>query len=445
MRIPKTVGAWMMLFAISLCRSTLGQFHTSPKRLTAPTTHEVANRVGKSLVMISTEDKEGNPIAQGSGFFIAPHLVVTNLHVIKRAHEGVVKPVGDDTTYKITDVIAFNLRHDVCVLYVADAKGTPLPTSRDEAEVGEDIVVAGNPEGLEGTFSKGIVSAIRDDTGLIQIDAPISPGSSGGPVVNEHGEVIGITVSSFTEGQNLNFAVPIRYIERSAEEKIPVDIAGRLAVTDRENLGFHGAVRRSRETQASYSYNEATGDYVLGPALAYEKLSFFSDGRLQDTESFWNGKCGEQTLYDYRYDGIQIEQTLVAGCKGKGEELDLSLTDAINTMASRVHLCESEERGSPGVKYHSISKYDCKGREIEYSRPESNYESVMKYNAEGWEIENLEYEDGKLTTDTRSTYETNAYGDWVTRHETQWSANSPSLGFVPLLNQYREIQYYGGG
>lgn len=67
----------------------------------------------------------------------------------------------------------------------------------------------GNPEGLEGTFSRGNISAIRNREGLIQITAPISHGSSGGPVLDERGEVIGVAASIFTQGQNLNFAVPV--------------------------------------------------------------------------------------------------------------------------------------------------------------------------------------------------------------------------------------------
>lgn len=82
--------------------------------------------------------------------------------------------------------------------------------------IGDDIYVAGNPEGLEGTLSSGIVSAMREITGhkLLQITAPISPGSSGGPVMDAYGEVIGVAVATFKEGQNLNFAVPSSYVKK---------------------------------------------------------------------------------------------------------------------------------------------------------------------------------------------------------------------------------------
>jgi len=76
-------------------------------------------------------------------------------------------------------------------------------------EVGDTVYVAGNPKGLEGTFSQGIVSGIRRVKGnrYLQITAAISEGSSGGPILNESGDVIGIAVATVREGQNLNFAV----------------------------------------------------------------------------------------------------------------------------------------------------------------------------------------------------------------------------------------------
>ena len=186
--------AALLLLSCCLARTDPAQVAKKNQQNPALTTSDIAARVKRSLVVIVTQDHEGNAVAQGSGFFIMPYFVATNLHVLKRASQGSVKLVSDDVTYKITNVVAVSLKHDICVLYLADAKGTPLPSSKDDAVVGQDILVAGNPEGLEATFSKGIVSAIRPQAGLLQIDAPISPGSSGGPVVDKRGEVIGLAV-----------------------------------------------------------------------------------------------------------------------------------------------------------------------------------------------------------------------------------------------------------
>ena len=85
----------------------------------------------------------------------------------------------------------------------------------DTVQVGETVYAVGNPQGLEGTFSQGIVSSIRQvgSDKVLQITAPISPGSSGGPVLNSKGEVIGVSVATFRGGQNLNFAIPSNYLK----------------------------------------------------------------------------------------------------------------------------------------------------------------------------------------------------------------------------------------
>jgi len=90
----------------------------------------------------------------------------------------------------------------------------PLRLSRNFPEIGERVVVIGSPLGLEQTVSEGIVSAIRGIGRLLQITAPISPGSSGSPVVNMKGEVVGVATLQFTQGQNLNFAVSAERISK---------------------------------------------------------------------------------------------------------------------------------------------------------------------------------------------------------------------------------------
>jgi hypothetical protein len=439
--------AALLLLPCCLARTAPAQVAKKNQQAPVLTASEIAARVKRSLVVVVTQDHDGNAEAQGSGFFIAPNLVATNLHVMKRASQGYVKSVTEDVTYKITEVQAFSLKRDICVLYLADAKGRPLPTSKDDAVVGEDILVAGNPEGLEATFSKGIVSAIRLQAGLLQIDAPISPGSSGGPVVNKHGEVIGLAVSSLTEGQNLNFAVPIRVFDGHVVGRIPegsmsVETAGHFAVTDRENEGFLGPVKTFNQSEAIYTNDEVTGTYVKGPAVADGNAERFNrDGRLEEYDSFYSGNCAGSYKYEYTEDELQNRQIYIA-CDGKREISDFSISAGIDVMASRIHFDETEELGVNSANNHSISKYNDFGLKVEFSLPERGYKSVMKYDTHGRETEDLEYKNGKLTTATHSTYEVNANGDWIKRHETQWDARWPGLGFTPWVEQYREITYY---
>lgn len=81
--------------------------------------------------------------------------------------------------------------------------------------VGDEVYAVGNPLGLEGTFSRGIVSGIRQigSETLFQITAPISPGSSGGPILDTRGKVIGVAMATFKGGQSLNFAIPVAYLK----------------------------------------------------------------------------------------------------------------------------------------------------------------------------------------------------------------------------------------
>ena len=96
------------------------------------------------------------------------------------------------------------------------------------AREGQRVLVIGNPEGLYGTVSDGIISAFRDDGNIIQITAPISPGSSGSPVLNEKGEVIGIATYYGKEGQNLNFAVSSNALEDLITEQTIIPIQDKV-------------------------------------------------------------------------------------------------------------------------------------------------------------------------------------------------------------------------
>jgi len=230
--------------------------HRKPKSSTIiqrhiPSSREIASRISRSLVLVVMQDNEGEPIARGSGFFFDvrvgghPRLppgvlfvdgdIVTSLHIFKRASQGYIKTLGEGLTYRITEIVGVDLEHDLCVFKAAGASMQPLSLATEtKVAVGEDVYVGGNPRGLEATISKGIVSAIRTNAGLIQIDAPISPGSSGGPVVNTRGDVIGIVSLSLTEGQNLNFAIDRSFLAAlPLDAKMSVSAAGALALKNR--------------------------------------------------------------------------------------------------------------------------------------------------------------------------------------------------------------------
>ena len=187
-----------------------------PNTGNAQSPQQIAKKAFGSTVLLVMEDANGQPLSLGSGFFVRDGEIASNLHVVEGAARGYAKLVGQKTKYNIEGITAIDNIRDLVVLKIS-ASGTPtLPFGNsDTVQVGESVYAVGNPQGLEGTFSQGIVSSIREvgTDKLLQITAPISPGSSGGPVLNDRGEVIGVSVATFRGGQNLNFAIPSNYLK----------------------------------------------------------------------------------------------------------------------------------------------------------------------------------------------------------------------------------------
>ena len=146
---------------------------------------ELVKRIKPSSVAIETFDAKGNTLSRGSGFFIAPDRIVTNRHVIEKSARVEIHLL-DGKKFIVKGVLAVDGEGDLAMLQVdvPRASAFPLPIIRTVPQEGESIVVVGNPYGLEGSVSNGIVSAVREISGygkIIQITAPISAGSSGSP------------------------------------------------------------------------------------------------------------------------------------------------------------------------------------------------------------------------------------------------------------------------
>jgi hypothetical protein len=188
---------------------------SAPPRKDIPAIAKAANGV---VVSIITSDKDGKPVAQGTGFLVSKDgRIVTNYHVIKGASSAIVK-LPDGAFYDVDGVVAFDKARDLAVIK-AHGQNFRVVTlgNSDRVQVGEEIVAIGSPLSLESTVSSGIVSGIRtiEEEGgkFLQVTAPISPGSSGGPLFNMAGEVVGITTLYLKDGENLNFAIPINDVK----------------------------------------------------------------------------------------------------------------------------------------------------------------------------------------------------------------------------------------
>ena len=202
---------WQQLLIIPVIVLIFCTISTAPAQ-TAP---QIAEKTLAATVYLEMQDSKGLPLGFGSGFFVRDNLIATNYHVIEGAARGTAKLVGKFTTYTIEGVTATDKTNDLALLKVTAPGIKPLPLGNStDVKIGETVYVAGNPKGLEGTFSNGIISSRRDKNTKerLQMTAPISPGSSGGPVLNSKGEVIGVSFMTLVGGQNLNFAIPSRYL-----------------------------------------------------------------------------------------------------------------------------------------------------------------------------------------------------------------------------------------
>src|SRR5256714_7127130 len=204
---------------------------------------DLVRRIKPAAVAIETFDARGEKLSRGSGFFIDKDRVVTNRHVIDGAYRAEVH-LNSGNNFPVKSVVAVDAEADIALLKV-DAPPNQvrsLSLDRTSPQEGESVVVIGNPFGLEGSVTNGIVSAVRDIPGfgrIIQITAPISPGSSGSPVVNMHGQVIGVATLQITGGQSVNFAIPserIAQLDRAAQtQAVPVISLGELVASTSRN------------------------------------------------------------------------------------------------------------------------------------------------------------------------------------------------------------------
>lgn len=174
---------------------------------------DLVRQVKPTVVSVVTYDAKGESLISGSGFFIRPGEVMTNLHVVRGAQRAEIKTLeGKGRTYPVSGLLGVDEEADLALLKVnvpserarAAVMATALP------EEGEKVFAIGNPLRLEGSVSDGIVSAVRDVPNLgkiIQVTVPISHGNSGSPLFNLKGQVVGIVTVKVTNGQNINLAL----------------------------------------------------------------------------------------------------------------------------------------------------------------------------------------------------------------------------------------------
>ena len=176
---------------------------------------------------IITYDKKGYEHSLGTGFvYTSDGRIATNYHVIDGAYSA--KIILEDKTYTISSVMAYDKEIDLAILKVNTTKKFPaLSLCTNEHPVGSTVYALGSPKGLTATFSRGIVTHMkREISGVkyVQHDAAISSGNSGGPLINEYGEVIGVNTMTIKDSQNLNFAISVEEIS-NLKNNTPISLS----------------------------------------------------------------------------------------------------------------------------------------------------------------------------------------------------------------------------
>jgi hypothetical protein len=238
----------------------------------------IYNKTAESTVTIQTDK------SLGSGFFVAPNIIATNYHVVEGATDAFCFLNNSISKYKIEGYLAADKAVDLVLLKVSSLSKPALKMSTQGVTPGQQVYVIGSPRGLPATISDGIVSGMRDFDGykLIQMTAPISPGSSGGPVLNSIGELIGISVSQVTDGQNLNFAIPKSCLELLLQFKKDVPIPISTLYSDEEE----------------YKNNETTNYYDEDKTY---KFNVFMNNKPELTLDYMN-HYNDMTCFLFTYD-----------------------------------------------------------------------------------------------------------------------------------------------
>lgn len=259
----------------------------------------VTRRASPAVITLNTYNATGRQTGLGSGFFLSDGRIVTNRHVVEGSAR--IEAMTPDNrrlgSAQYAEAVG-GASADLAILpRITNPPGT-LTLARSLPEVGEAIVVIGAPEGFSNTVSTGIVSGIRNDRGrqLLQISAPISHGSSGGPVLNMRGEVVGVSVAMMSEGQNLNFAVPVTEVARLTQTRpghiaFTGDLRGGGDDVGGSNAPDIGSLNRGSLPRIT------TGQTVNGRLTSGDFVR--PDGSYADTYVY-NGRAGEQITVTLR-------------------------------------------------------------------------------------------------------------------------------------------------
>lgn len=259
----------------------MGLFACSPAAQAAPDIKDVLKQVEPAVGIVWVQDQKGEVRGHGSGFFLtADGEFITNRHVLEGAYSAYVE-MANGKKLRVNKILASNPQLDM-VKVLVETRGETMPFLKVAAslpERGDRVLIYGNPIKFNFVLTEGIVSAIQQyqreggDT-WIQFTAPISPGNSGGPLINMNAEVVGIATWVRTDGQNLNFALPMYELKNLTDYASGPDYAP--PGSEAPMIPQKGAVQREKPAVPvvliTLYGSSLLREYQKGVDLIYEKI-----------------------------------------------------------------------------------------------------------------------------------------------------------------------------
>ena len=345
----------------------------------------VLAHVVDSAGMVVVYDGNGKSVSQGSGFFVEADTFVTSRHVVDGGLSA--KIVVGSAEYRVAGVSAIDLPHDLALLKTTAPSEGRLQLAQVLPAIGDAVYVYGAPRGLAGTLAAGIVSRVGASGAMLQITAPISPGSSGSPVLNQAGEVVGVVVSSNQEGQALNFAAPADYVRALLAEQRgvrPLVVASRGVADDRERHELVGPV------QSVTLFSEEPAPEML------ERLT------------------------------AQYQQTMPMGAARRRAQQDVLAASRTTLLFDRTERLV-ERRSGDGSIQTAGALLDPPAKTSPITLEEHDVTGNVAHRV---------YADG---SDVTFRYQLDARGNWVSREATR---KDPKTGLTSVSTSHRQIDYW---
>jgi tetratricopeptide (TPR) repeat protein len=366
---------------------------------------DIYNRYHDRVFIVTSYDSLGHPSVLGTGFLYRDSLIISNYHVVKDARKITVKGLRDGASeIEVSPVIADAKSDFVVFDMFYDLSGDRKPSYYPAVEVsekvqtGDAVTVIGNPEGLSGSVSAGVVSSTRlkGNTVWVQISAPISSGSSGSPVFDSTGHWIGVATLTYIEGQNLNLATPsVPIVERIKEEDKKSDEYSKDISKpfpwQQIPLPLHGSIQDNKKYMELAMYilaSESNHKDVKG-LLKYidtlkKYLELYPDPKDQDAilweiQSIYENCDMYKDMESVADDRIKINETNYEAFKGKADALYFSN----QIESSKIYYAKAI-----GLAEDSIKKVfaDAKAK-YQNQEYENELESVKKSNKENYNRE----------------------------------------------------------